>query len=120
MIDFVKGYLVPLLPGAVGFVIWFRRYRRRIRWRQVGGERQTRGGKRYEGTCKGRTFSIKYGKETDSSTPWYLLEEGDQIIGRGSISELMEIAERVSRVKRGGWTARSISETLDRAASDDD
>ena len=118
--DLLKEIIVPLVPGVAGFLIWFYKYRRRIRWRQLGGAKQTRGENRYEGRSKGRIFSIQYGKETDPSLPWYLLKEGDQIIGRGSISELMEIAERVNRAKRGGWAAQPVSEALERAATDGD
>ena len=118
MIELVRDYFVPLLTGAIGFAIWFHKYRRRIRWREVRA--RTKGGAVfYAGTSRGREFRIEFSSTADPSVPWFFLRENERILGRGSISELMEIAERVIRVKRGQrnaashvarWFARNVSD----------
>jgi len=113
--ELVKDFIIPLAPLVVGLLIWFREYRRRIRWNEIGSGENRKPS--FVGTSKGRKFLIEFGSKAETSVPWYFLREKERILGRGSIAELMEIAERVNRVRGSTRHPQAVSAVVDRVGA---
>lgn len=94
MTDAILSLVTPL----AGFIFWYWKYRRRVRWTEVE-VRWSRGEPWYVGKSRRRRFTIVCGENADASIPWFVLKEDERRLARGSIAELMDVAERVNRTR---------------------